>query len=188
MKNRKIYINESQIRLIEMSQEEVTYYQFFNHLKHYLKELLTDPNNAKPGDLFTTHGYSSGELLKKMLDRGLINRKENIKELPYEPNGDKEAKYIVKYSVPRKNFEKKMRRLYLEMFPNDVNENTVITEDGEGGGATSCGSVMQGGGTNPDAGQFITPISPIQRRKFYSGTLKRNKDEKNGSISMNRNK
>jgi hypothetical protein len=74
------------------------------------------------------------------------------------------------------------------MFPNDVNENTVITEDGEGGGATSCGSAMQGGGTNPDAGQFITPISPIQRRKFYSDTLKRNKDKKNGSISMNRKK
>jgi hypothetical protein len=56
------------------------------------------------------------------------------------------------------------------------------------GGATSCGNVMQGGGSNPDSGQYTVPFGNIQRRKFYSSSLKRNKDEKNGSISMNRQK
>lgn len=181
MKSRKIYINESHLKLLKESTKEVTYEKFFNNVKSFLSELLTDPLNAKVGELFTTHGHSQKDLLKKMIDRGLLTRKENIKELPYEPGGKKEAKMIIKYSVPRKNFDKKMRRLYLEMFPSEVNEGAIMTE-------TDCGGVMQGGGSNPDAGQFITPMSPVQRKGFYRDSLKRNKDEKNKSISMNRKK
>ena len=43
-----------------------------------------------------------------------------------------------------------------------INE-TKLTEDG----ATSCGSAMQGGGLNPDAGQYTKPLGKIQRRKIY---------------------
>ena len=69
-------------------------------------------------------------------------------------------------------------------------DKDLVSEDGAaaGGGATSCGNVMQGGGGNPDAGQFITPVSPTQRKSFWKPAMKRNKDEKNGSISMNREK
>lgn len=44
-----------------------------------------------------------------------------------------------------------------------------INEDGEGGGATSCGSAMQGGGSNPDAGQYVTPLfgKPMKRKTLY---------------------
>lgn len=177
--SKKVYINENQIRVLKESMKEVTFESFFNNVKSFLSELLTDPLNAKVGELFTTHGHSQKDLLKKMIDRGLLTRKENIKELPYEPNGEKEAKMIIKYSVPRKNFDKKMRRLYLEMFPEPIEESSIIEE-------TDCAGAMQGGGSNPDAGQFITPISPVQRRSFYRDSLKRNKDSKNKSISMNR--
>ena len=64
-------------------------------------------------------------------------------------------------------------------------DKEIVNEEGEGG-ATSCGNVMQGGGSNPDAGQFITPVSPTQRRNFWKPAMKRNKDEKNGSMTMNR--
>jgi len=59
---------------------------------------------------------------------------------------------------------------------------TVLSEEGEGGigGATSCGNVMQGGGTNPSAGQYDVPFITDKETK------KRNKDFKNGSISMHR--
>ena len=175
---RKIYINESQLQVLKESTKEVTFESFFNNVKSFLSELLTDPLNAKVSDLFTSHGHSQKDLLKKMIDRGLITRKENIKELPYEPNGKKEAKMIIKYSVPRKNFDKKMRRLYLEMFPEPIEENAMIME-------TDCGGAMQGGGGNPDAGQFTVRLG-TGRREFYTDSLKRNEDSKNHSISMNR--
>ena len=64
-------------------------------------------------------------------------------------------------------------------------DKEIVNEEGQRG-ATSCGNVMQGGGSNPDAGQFITPVSPTQRRNFWKPAMKRNKDEKNGSMTMNR--
>lgn len=178
MKKKIIHITENQLKVIEASMEEVFYYDFFNEVKSYIKELLMDPVNADVTPLFKKHGYSKADVLKKLIDRSIIIRKETVKELPYEVGGDKESKYIVKYAVPRKNFDKKLKRLYLEMFPQQ------LTEDG----ATSCGGAMQGGGGNPSAGQYDVPLGTVQRRGFYGPALKRNKDEKNSSISMNRNK
>lgn len=67
-------------------------------------------------------------------------------------------------------------------------DKLLVSEEGEGGigGATSCGSVMQGGGSNPSAGQYDAPFKNIQKRDFWKPALTRNKDEKNKSISMNR--
>lgn len=70
----------------------------------------------------------------------------------------------------------------------------MVLEDG----AASCGSVMGSGaglsdgttssdGSNPSAGYYDAPMGTI-KKGFYTDTLKRNKDEKNGSISMNRKK
>ena len=75
--------------------------------------------------------------------------------------------------------------------------NDVLDMDGEtyknrGGydeylvSETDCGGVMQGGGGNPSAGQYDVPLSSPQRRGFWKPALKRNKDEKKKSISMNR--
>ena len=185
---KKIYINESQLMLIQENTEEVTFYEYFTHIKKFIEMLLKDPNNAEVGSLFTSHGFSKADMLKKLIDGGVVIRKETIKELPYEPNGKKESKYVVKYSVPKKNFDKKLKRLYTELFPDNVNENRTINEDGEGGavGGTGCGSVMQGGGTNPSAGQYDVPFGGVQKKGFWKPALTRNKDEKNKSISINR--
>ncbi len=56
-----------------------------------------------------------------------------------------------------------------------VNESIqrILSEDGEGGfagggGATNAAGVMQGGGTNPSAGQYDVPFGGIVRKKGYS--------------------
>ena len=56
-------------------------------------------------------------------------------------------------------------------------ESSTLNEEGEGG-ATSCGNVMQGGGSNPDAGQYVTPFG------YDKETKKRSKDFKNGSMAI----
>lgn len=50
---------------------------------------------------------------------------------------------------------------------NEINENDIIKE-------TDCGGVMQGGGSNPDAGQFVQPLGKPQRRKIYITTEQSN--------------
>lgn len=53
----------------------------------------------------------------------------------------------------------------------------IIKEEGEGG-ATACGNVMQGGGSNPSAGQYDVPFGADK------ATSKRSKNFKNGSMTM----
>ena len=94
--------------------------------------------------------------------------------------------------------------------------NRILKEDGAGGGgATNAAGVMQGGGTNPGAGQYDVPAfggkakkkvggnafsEPIMRQKHNLGdvtqaktnqvdmgeTEKRSKDFKNGSMAIQR--
>jgi hypothetical protein len=210
MKN--IYITENQLKkLYEQENEEVTFYEFFVNVKKYLKDLLTKPADAEPSSILTRN-VSKNELLKKMTDLGIIKKNEKIDEVPVEEDTKKVAKHFVQYKVPKRNFEEKVKELYKEVVSENISKSVFgneqelvdeiknmdydnayatrggLNEEGEGGGATSCGSVMQGGGLNPDAGQYTTPFGNVQRRSFYGDTLKRNKDSKNGSISMNRKK
>lgn len=205
---KSIYITESQLKFIaENEEEEITFYEFFVNVKKFLKDLLTKPSEAEPNKILL-HKVDKSELLNKMIDLGIIKKEEKIDEVLVDES-KKVAKHYVQYKVPKRNFDEKVKELYKEIigesfvFANEqelvdqIKEMDVdnayatrggLNEEGEGGGATSCGSVMQGGGSNPDAGQFTVPFGNVQRRKFYGDTLKRNKDEKNGSISMNRKK
>ena len=76
----KIIINENKLLLIKESEEkeEVTFYKFFTEVKNFLKKLLDDPIDAKPSKFFKDNDISKKELLNKMLDRGIIKKKENI--------------------------------------------------------------------------------------------------------------
>jgi hypothetical protein len=206
MKN--IYITENQFHILaEKNDDKITFYEFFVNVKKYLKDLLTKPASADP-DKTLLHNIDKKEFLNKMLDLGIVKKSEKIDEVFEEEKAKKVAKYYVQYRVPKRNFEDKVKELYKDIMNEQTvfaNEQEIIdaikandhdnayssrgglNEEGEGGGgATSCGSAMQGGGSNPDAGQYTVPFGNVQRRKFYSGALKRNKDSKNGSISVNR--
>ena len=57
----KIYLREDKLILLKESEEEVTFYSFFNEVKNFLKRLLDDPIGAKPGDFFSKHGISRND-------------------------------------------------------------------------------------------------------------------------------
>lgn len=205
MKN--IYITESQLNILKEANTEITFYEFFVNVKRYLKDLLTKPSMAEPSKILLQN-TNKEELLKKMEDLGIIKKSEKIDEILVDEDTKKVAKHFIKYKVPKRNFEEKVKELYKDIIKESYksvfsNEQEIIdeikamdhdkayetrgglNEDGEAGGATSCASVMQGGGSNPEAGQYTAPFGNIQRRKFYGDSLKRNKDSKNGSLSVN---
>jgi 8-oxo-dGTP pyrophosphatase MutT (NUDIX family) len=110
---KKVIIDESKLLLIKENEEkeEVTFYKFFTEVKNFLKKLLDDPIDAKPSKFFKDNDISKSELLNKMLDRGIIKKKENIDE-PNDADGKMKSMHYLSYSIPKKDFEHKIKRLY----------------------------------------------------------------------------
>lgn len=133
---KKIYINEEKLSILRESKEEVTFYGFFTQIKNFLKQLLTNPATAEPSDILKKHGLNKDILITKLKKKGLLKSDENITEVPIDEAKDKNplgkklrAKYTIKYSVPRLDFEKKMHRLYTEIFESEWKDKNVMIED-----------------------------------------------------------
>lgn len=179
MKNR-IFITESQCRLLEAFRDELTYYKFYVEVLKFLKELLASPSTAQPSATLKSHDITREKLLQGLIDRSIVTRNNKVTEMPKADSDKKESKMLVKYNVLRKDFEKKLHRLHLELCecvkPKIRREEDVIEEEGSMGGM-SCGFAMQGGGTNPNAGQYDAPVNGVQRRKFWFPKEKKGKKD-----------
>ena len=151
-----IYVNESILNeAVAYLNDEMTFFGFLSHIKAFLKQLLTSPISADIDDYLKKHGLEKKELLKQLIERNII-----IKDTKIE-NSNSKDNFMISYKVPKQNFERKMRRLFSFLFEkNEIQESKIIKE-------TDCGGAMQGGGTNPDAGQYVKPFGKIQRRKIY---------------------
>lgn len=117
---------------------ETTFYAFQSNLRYFLSQLLKDPINCKVGDFFKERNFNKKKLINILLKRDVIKRHEKI---------DDEENYNVKYNIIRKNFERKLKRIYNKYF------ETPDTEIDE---ATACGV---------SSGAFVQPLTtPIKRK------------------------
>ena len=150
-----IVISENMVR--QLNEElEMTEYKFNNNIRKFLSDLLADPVNAKPGFLLMRNGLTRSRLIRLMLSIGMIERDEKISDT--DENGQpKTATMMVKFKIPKKNFNRKLRKLWIRLFERNLPEkkhNMEINEEGEG--ATSSDA----------SGQFLQPLFPIQRRQM----------------------
>ena len=151
---KKIYVNKEILKeAVDYLNNEITFFGFISHLKFFLKQLLVNPLYADIDEYLKQHGIERDILIKQLIERNIIEKEAKIED---KSGTDK---FSVSYKIPKRNFERKVKRLYMTLFE----QNNIISEDG----ATSCGSAMQGGGLNPDAGQYTKPLGKIQRRKIY---------------------
>ena len=123
-----IIIKEDKLLLLKESSDEVTFFKFFTEVKNFLKDLLEDPIGANPSGFFASHGINKSLLLNKMLDKDIIKKKENIDE-PNDADGKMKSRHYLQYSVPKKDFENKIKRLYNYFFENgeknDIKESFI---------------------------------------------------------------
>lgn len=156
---KKIYVKSDTLKeAVDYINDEITFFGFLSNVKGFLKELLINPTRADVNDYLKRHGVERKVLLDELLKRDIVNKETKIEEI----NG--KDKFHISFKIPKHNFERKMKRLYSFLFEKNEITESVIFEDG---GATTCSGAMQGGGSNPDAGQFIQPIGKVQRRKIY---------------------
>ena len=152
-----VIINEKQMLNLKEANKEMTYYAFVSHVKSYLKKLLTEPIYAQPDDFLKNYGLEGEKLLSELVDNNIIIKNEKI-----DNSGDKDM-FIVSYKIPRENFERKLKRLYSSLFESNIIDSELIVE-------TDCGGVMQGGGSNPSAGQYEQPLfgKPLRRTIYVT--------------------
>ena len=122
---------------------EMTRHAFISHMEDFMKQLLKDPVHADTSDLLKYHGLNAPKALLILLKR--VNPKDEnssiiIKNISIKNNGiDNNGKrlkdtFTVKYQIPRKDYSKKMRNLYINLFESNIIENSPINEGAWGYG------------------------------------------------------
>lgn len=114
--------------------DEVTRYAFMSHMEAYIKQLLNDATKANVDDFLKSHGFDNEKALNVLLKRtdpndeysAIIIRSEKIRpETDEEGNETGKDRFVVKYKLPRKDYMKKMRNLYISLFENHSKGNPI---------------------------------------------------------------
>ena len=166
-KKKTVKLNESQLN--ELSDAtKLTEYKFYNNVQRFLSDLLKDPVGAKVPFLLQANNIARNQLLYHLKSNGIINRYQKISDKDSRGN-PKTARMIIKYSVPKKDFAKKMKRLFIDLVAKNVPEKIekMISEDlGKDIDECDCGDAMGATAGNESMGQFLTSLSGVQRRKM----------------------
>ena len=135
--------------------KDVTFYAFKSNVKHFLSSLLRDPINTKISDVLKDVGFSKQKLINILLKRDVIRRHESIDDKDKE-NGN--VNYVVKYNIVRKNFERKIKRIY-----NKYVEGGKKIGDGNVEECTTCGA---------SSGAYVAPLfsKPVKKTAVDEST------------------
>ena len=126
-----------------MNHKEMTRYAFISHIEDYLKQLLKDPLHADTDEFLKYHGLNGPDTLSLLLKRSIPDDETSailIKKIGIKDNGTDEKgnrlkdSFTIKYSIPRKDYTKKMRNLYINLFENNIIEDSPLNEGAWGYG------------------------------------------------------
>ena len=109
---------------------DVTFYAFKSNVRYFLSSLLKDPIKTKINDFLSELGFTKQKLINILLKRDVIRRHEKIDDKDKE-NGN--INYVVKYNVVRKQFERKLKRIY-----NKYVESPKKSDSGDVEESTGC--------------------------------------------------
>lgn len=121
-----------------MSNKEMTRYAFISHMEDYMKELLKNPLKADTDEFLHGFGIDGPSALKMLIKKtdpnddysAVVIRTERIKDNGYDEDGKRNKDtFEVKYKIPRKDFKKKLRNLYINLFEQNIVENCPISEE-----------------------------------------------------------
>lgn len=121
-----------------MGDREMTRYAFISHMEDYMKELLKNPLKADTDEFLHGFGIDGPSALKMLIMKtdpnddysAVVIRNERIKDNGYDEDGKRNKDtFEVKYKIPRKDFKKKLRNLYINLFEQNIVENCPISEE-----------------------------------------------------------
>ena len=131
--------------------DEMTRYAFISHMEDYMKKLLTDPFKADTDEFLKGHGIDGPKALKILTTKSdpgdenssVVIKQTAIKDNGYDDNGKrKQDTFSVKYKIPRKDYTKKMRNLYISLFERHLTDNPLLEEGAWGYGILDNDSAL----------------------------------------------
>lgn len=135
-----------------MENKNITYFKFLSEIRAFLSKLLKDPISAKPNKPLTKYGLSKKALIKVLMDRNILERHEKIKD---STNSDETTpKYVVSYKVRKKDFEKRIMRIYQKYVEKNTPKKDKLNE-------CECGCC------GDNVGSFSVPVFGLQSRSIY---------------------
>ena len=163
----KIYLNENRYTFLSESVEKPSFFTFFEEMKNFIYSLLTHPSEANLSFKMKVNGLTKSSLIKIMIKRGIIEQDSTVGETENEI-GKKQAVLKTVYRVPKKNFVRKMKRLYAHLFDKDsyLNDDEVIISEDEGGSDMGFGGATSAN-ISADA-MYDVPFGQVQKRKIYN--------------------
>lgn len=152
--------------------DDTTYYRFLSEVRFFLSKLLKNPITANVSDYLKERNFTKNNLIRVLLKRDVIERHEKV--LTPEKSDKNIVEYKVYYKVKRKDFERKIKKIYIQYFEKNVPEKGDINE-------TSCGACMGGATTTGSVGADTTlgyigysaPFGNIQRRNILQNKKKK---------------
>jgi hypothetical protein len=130
---------------------EMTRHAFISNIEDYLKKILKDPLHADTNDFLKYHGFDGPKMLSLLLkpsisgdeNSAILVRKLSIKDNGYDKEGNRmKDTFVVKYHIPRKDYTKKMRALYINLFESNLTDNDLLNEGAWGYGILDNDSAL----------------------------------------------
>ena len=131
--------------------DEMTRYAFISHMEDYMKKLLTDPFKADTDEFLKGHGIDGPKALKILTAKSdpndenssIVIKKTAIKDNGFDEDGNRQQDtFTVKYKIPRKDYTKKMRNLYISLFERHLTDNPMLEEGAWGYGILDNDSAL----------------------------------------------
>ena len=131
--------------------KEMTRYAFISHMEDYMKQLLKDPLHADTDEFLKYHDINGPKALSLLIKRSISDDENSaiiIKKIHIKDNGvDEEGKrlkdsFTISYKIPRKDYTKKMRNLYINLFESNIIENDILNEGAWGYGILDNDSAL----------------------------------------------
>lgn len=106
-------------------------------MEDYMKKLMADPLHADTDEFLKSHGIDGPKamhILTKPTDANDENSavvlvSKSIKDNGTDENGKRRSdSFVVKCRIPRKDYTKKMRNLYINLFENNIVDKCPINE------------------------------------------------------------
>lgn len=151
---------------MEQEQKETTFYRFYSEIRAFLSKLIKDPIKADTSKYLKDRGFTKAKTISVLMSKDILDRKETIKD-PTDGEEYKKATYFVTYKVRKKDFERRIQKIFIKYFEKNLPEKKKREEVDE---CSSCGSVGGANGMGYDVPLFGgTPV----RRTIYESKKKK---------------